>query len=120
MLLAYITTSQGHFPELCLVADKASTFSMPVRIATMLPTENAIHLLSVEEGVTMAIDPTDNSRIITPIVPANLYLTPNRPEKPGYKVDRVKIIEGENGNFIVFLDRGDRGWESWQPNQKLY
>ena len=106
-------------PELCLVSSSPSEFSTPVLVKNLRVTDSAVHCLSIEEGFTVDTDSEDNGLVITPVPPAILYLTPNRPEKPGYKVNKVKVVERGGGYQQVFFDR-DRGWQQWQPNIRIY
>ncbi len=121
MILGFISgvSTNGDYPELCLVPDKPATFSVPVKIRTLEPTDSAVHLLSIEEGITISIDPDDQGRIIAAIPPASLYLTPNRNEKPGFRVARIKVLFYEGGRTRVMFNR-ERGWEDWNPNIRLY
>lgn len=120
MLFAYVSgVSEDDKPELCIVADKPSSFSVPIKVKTLRPTEAAVHIVSNDEGVTVTIDAQDHGTVIAAIPPNPLYLTPNLPHRPGFQVDRVKVVPQGKDEVITFFDRG-RGWESWTPNQRLY
>lgn len=121
MIFGFVSgvATQGEAGELCIVADKASGYSIPVKVKTLRPTDAAVHLISNEEAVTVAIDANDQGMIISPVRPSMLYLTPNMPEKPGFKVDKVKVIPQANNTYRCFFDRG-RGWENWTPNIRIY
>lgn len=120
MLVALWTfpDKQNERPRLCALPDKPNAFTTPLDLEFAVPTEFAVHLLSVEEGMLL-VDIDDGFRQITPINPCKLYLTPNRPERPGFSVSKVKYKPKGNGNYEIFFDR-DRGWERWEPNKKMY
>ena len=119
MLFGLITGGPNEYPEPCLVADKPSTFSTPVKVRTLFATEYAVHLLSIEEGFIVEVDPSDNSLVVTPVRPNKLHLTPNLPERPGFSVGKIKIIHLDEHHYQVYFDR-ERGWEPWQPNVRIY
>ena len=120
MIFGLVLLSNENYPELCLVADKPSAYSKPVPIRLLRTTSSAAHLVSNEEGVLVSVDPQDRGLIIEPMFPGKLYLTPNLPEKPGYSVNKIKIIEISEHEYNVFYDRTSRGWEAWNPNNKTY
>ena len=118
MILGYISGLETN-PVLCLVADKPSDWSVPVKIDTVEITAASVLLISNEEGATVKKDPSENGIHIEAIRPAHLYLTPNLPERPGFSVAKVKIVTIGDRKYKIHFDRG-RGWEPWTPNQKLY
>lgn len=120
MIFGLVLLSNEQYPEPCLVADKPSAYSKPVPIRLLRTTQSAAFLVSNEEGILISIDPQDHGMIIEPMIPAKLYLTPNLPEKPGYSVNKIKIIEVSENELNVFYDRTSRGWEPWTPNSKNY
>lgn len=65
----------------------------------------------------MNIDKADGSLIISSIMPAAIYLTPNLPQTPGFKVRRIKVLSGENGPR-VFYDRDKGSWDEWFANKE--
>jgi hypothetical protein len=122
MLFGYVSgvSPDGDQPELCIVANKESGFSVPVRISSLRITECAIHMVSAEEGITVARDTEKQGAIvISPIKPGKLYLTPNLPERPGYTVDRIRVTRVEENKWAVEFDR-ERGWTPWTPNERIY
>ena len=120
MIFGLVLLSNEQYPEPCIVADKPSVYSKPVPIKLLKDTEAAAMLISNEEGVLVSSDPQDRGMVIEPMRPAKLYLTPNLPEKPGYSVDKIKILEDSQENLRVFYDRSGKGWEEWHPNRKTY
>jgi hypothetical protein len=122
MIFGYISgvSKDSERPELCVTADKPSYFSKPVRIDSLRSTEAGVHLLSIDEGFTVTKDKSDGSITISPVPPCILYITPNLPHKPGFKVDQVRVTKiGTTGEERAFFNRG-KGWEPWTPNVKVY
>ena len=107
------------YPQLCVVADKPATYSVPVKVETLMETESAIHLVSNVEGLLVERGESQRSVVISPVLPSKLYLTLNLPERPGFAVEKLEIVAIGEGRHRVRFDRG-RGWEPWQPNIKLY
>jgi hypothetical protein len=127
MIFAYILTSADHYPEPCLVADKPSAYSRPIPVRLLRTTTSAVQLISNEEGITVDVDRSDNGIIIKIIKPCKLYLTPNLPEKPGFSVERIKVVQqGENQHKVFYAKEAiggmgsERAWEVWDPNSKLH
>jgi hypothetical protein len=108
----------GDGPTLCIIPDKPSPFSVPIKISSLIPTDCAIHFVSVEEGFTVTLDPNDNGTIISAVRPNVIFLTPNLPHRPGFRVDRIKIMTLPHDHHATFFDRG-KGWENWNPNRQI-
>ncbi|MGI6524479.1 MAG: hypothetical protein ACOX2O_04175 [Bdellovibrionota bacterium] len=123
MLLAYMhcfgVESDCH--DLCLVADKPDQFSCPVRVVTLRETTAAVYRLGPQECVNIDLDRNDNGLVITPLYPANLFLTPDLPTYPGMKTKKIKIFQNQNGDFTVYylpeVDI-DGSWKEWIPNRE--
>jgi len=127
MIFGLVHTSEQHYPELCIVADKPSELYKPIPIRLLRPTDCGVQLISNEEGIRVELDPSDNGIIITTIRPCKLYITPNLPEKPGMSVERIKAIPFEDGNYKVLYAKAtiggagsEKDWEEWNPNTKLF
>lgn len=109
-------TQKGLRLELALIPDKSGV--APVPIYTLPYTEAALCFASQEEA--FLVKPADEASLIVEAVkPAKLYLTPNRPEKPGFSVSRVKIGRLKDGKLTCHFDR-EKGWEPFTPNSKEY
>ncbi len=109
---------EGEGPELCIIPDKPSSFSVPVKISSLLQTDYAIHFVSVEEGFTVTVDAQDHGTVVTAVRPNVFFLTPNLPHRPGFRVDRIKVVKQPNNRFTCYYDRG-KGWENWNPNRQI-
>jgi len=109
---------QDELPELCIFPDKPSPFSRPIRVTSLMITDCSLHFSSVEEGFIVNTDPSDNGVIISAVRPNVFYLTPNLPHRPGFRVDRMKVLALPEGRYTVFYDRG-KGWENWNPNRQI-
>ena len=121
MLLGLVSLSSDakQPPALCILPDKPSSFSVPVPLDSVLTTDFAVHFLSVEEGFLVTREPGSPGLIVSPVPPAKLYLSPNRPERPGFSVSKLKVERLAESQYKLSFDR-DRGWEPWTPNIKLY
>lgn len=120
MIVAFWTIpgKEDEKPRLCVVSDKPSTASAAVNLDHAIATESAVHLLNADEGFTLQ-ELEDGFRQVSPLPPAKLYLTPNRPDRPGFSVSKVKYRKLADSRYEIHFDR-DRGWERWEPNKKLY
>ena len=104
--------------ELGIASEKSSHGIYAVPISKLKKTENSLFFISNEESVKVS---TDQSGLVTfeATKPAKMYLTPNRPERPGFSVTKVGIKFEDSGFERVFYDR-DKGWEEFTPNKKDY
>jgi len=108
----------GVTPELCLIPEKMNTGFYPLMIKDLIQTSCAMCFLSNEEATNIIFN-EEGAVVVTPLKPAKLYLTPNRPEKPGFSVTKIKIHFLTNNTVKVFYDR-DKGWEEFTPSKKDY
>ncbi len=122
MMLGLVTLkgAEDELPELCIVPDKPSHLCEAVKVSKLLITDFAVQLLGIEEGFTLQKNDSGAGVILTPMVPAKLYLTPNRADKPGFSVSAAKIVEGTDGTFAISFRREGRDWQDWNPNVRVY
>jgi hypothetical protein len=120
MYFGYFITGSGRdvSSELSIASDRPTSNSSPIPIALLKQTDGGVYFVGVEESFTVKIE-DDNGLVISALKPAKLYLTPNRPEKPGFSVSKIKVGLDNNGNEYVLYDR-DKGWEEFNPNKKDY
>lgn len=120
MYFGYFITGSGDklTSELAIASDRPNSNSAPIPINLLKITNGGLYFIGTEESFTVNID-EDDGVVITAPKPAKIYLTPNRPEKPGFSVTKVKIRLDNKGTEHVFFDR-DKGWEEFLPNQKDY
>jgi len=122
MLFGLITLNgeENEKPELCIMPDKPSPITKACRIKHLVETSYAVHMLSGEEGFTVQKE-DDGFLVVSPLSPVKLYITPNRPERPGFSVNAVKVKFSEQDRAPeVFFMRERKGWEQWNPNVKVY
>lgn len=117
-LLFLNSTDKNGISELCLFPEKVSPLFSPIPIKALLTSSAALYFISPEEAFKVDID-EDGAITITPFLPNKLYLTPNRSEKPGFSVTRVKVFRLPEGTYRMFFDR-DKGWEEYTPLVKEY
>lgn len=103
--------------DLCLIAEKPDMFSVPVRMRDLKPTRAAMHVVGPQEAVTVVYEPGEKALIITPLA-AGLFLTPNLPQSPGYRVRRVKVVFEDNEYRTYFDRERGGGWEEWVANKE--
>lgn len=107
---------KGQKMELALIPDKFGI--LPTPIYTLPFTEAAVCFASPDEA--FLVKPAEDSGLIIQAQkPGKIYLTPNRPDRPGYSVSRIKITRTAEGTIKCFFDR-DKGWEEFNPNSKDY
>lgn len=107
---------KGDKVELAILAEKQG--AVPVPVHALPYTDSAICFLSQEEAIL--VKPSEDSSLtIQAQKPAKIYLTPNRPEKPGFSVNRIKISKDSESKIKCHYDR-DKGWEEFIPNSKEY
>lgn len=104
--------------ELAIAPEKATQGLSAVPITKLKKTENSLFFISTEESVRIS---SDQNGLVTieAMKPAKMYLTPNRPERPGFAVTKVGLKFEESGFERVYFDR-DKGWEEFNPNKKDY
>lgn len=119
MLLAFVAGYGDTKDELdlCLVADKVDALSKPVRVSCLFPNPAGVIRIGPEEAVLVNQDQIDGSLVVSAMMPAAIYLTPNLPQTPGFKVKRIKLqITG--GEYQVSYDRDKGSWEPWVANRE--
>jgi hypothetical protein len=104
--------------DLCLVPDKPDSLSVPVRVKDLSATVAAFQRIGPEEGVTTTFDEQDGALVINALNPASIYLTPNLPQSPGYRVRKVKILLSQDGSYRTLYEREGKGWEEWIANRE--
>jgi hypothetical protein len=120
MLLAYVHCfgSEADCPELCIVATKPDSFSVPVRIDSLVETEAGIYCLSLTEAMVVRKDPGDGGIILEPLRPTKLFLTPDLHDQPGLTVRKAKVVKkGERRYESFFLQErhAEGDWQKWEP-----
>lgn len=116
MLLAYTTSlSHDHItPELVIIPASVGTYSPPVAVRSLVESSHAVFFISAKEAVVVEI--TDTGLIITPVLPANFFLTPDTTERPGVQAGRVLIETAEDGKTVIQYSRERNGkWIPWNP-----
>ena len=114
----FIESNTGSSAELALYPDKVTTDTQPIPISKLKITNCALIFIGSEETVKVDVDQRGGT-VITAVRPAKLYLTPNRPEKPGLSVNKICINQDQLGQDVILYDR-ERGWEEFTPNKKDY
>jgi len=116
MLLAYSTSlSQGNREaELVIIPIAVGTYSPPVLVSSLVESSHSVFFISPKEAIV--IESKDDGLVITPVQPANFYLTPDTTERPGVQAGRVMISTDEAGTTNVSYSREKNGkWLAWNP-----
>ena len=88
----------------------------------LFETEAAVFRIGPTEAIRVWFDSDDGGKIIEPVQPAKLFLTPSLPDRPGVSVKAVKILRSDNDGHRAFF-RQDRGpgaeeeWKQFVPNE---
>lgn len=101
--------------ELAIAPDKHIPGTGPIPVSKLKPTNTGYFFVGYEESIKVELD-QEGSMIIQAVKPSKLYLSPNRPEKPGFAVNKIAVRKDHS---LVFYDR-DKGWEEFLPNKKDY
>ncbi len=116
MLLAY-TTSLSHdriTPELVIIPAAVGPYAPPVAIRSLVESSHSVFFISPKEAVVVEIK--DSALIITPVLPANFFLTPDTTERPGVQAGRVMIETTDEGKTSISYSRERNGkWIPWNP-----
>ena len=117
MIFGYLTVQDGsrQSSELCIAADKQSYFSQAIRISSLVTSDAGVHFVGTDEAIIVTTESGDKTKIISAVKPSRIYLTPNLNTRPGFAVDKIKVILGDNVAPHCYFDRG-KGWEEWRPN----
>ncbi len=106
--------------ELCLVPDKPDLLAKPIPIHALFPSRAGVVRVGPDESLMVVID-SDGALVVTAIMPASIYLTPNLPSSPGFRVKRIKFTRnaGDAGEeWQTFYDRDKGNWEEWVANKE--
>jgi hypothetical protein len=121
MLLAHVsfTHEKESYTDLCLVPIEESRYVEPTRIRLLRPQASAVYHIGPREAVMVMPGDEPSSIIIEPLTPAPLYLTPDSPTQPGYRVARVKIVKKGNefSTYFKMKDQIGAGWKEWVANK---
>lgn len=119
MYIAYapIKSNSEVVCKLSLVPDKLDENNIAIPIEC-LPTDGSA-ILRVGQGDCCSVMSDNNSFIIKPVRPSNIYLTPDLPDKPGASVMSLKI-DLVNEEFHVFYadpKGGSDDYKKWEPTK---
>lgn len=110
--------------DLCLVPEKPDSLAVPVRVRDLFPTVAGFQRIGPDEGVAVSNSTTDDGIVVAALPPGGIFLTPNLPNSPGFRVRRIKILlsfDEPSGapNYRTFYERdGKKEWEEWVANRE--
>ncbi len=121
MLLAHVsfTHAKDSYTDLCLIPDEESNYVEPTRIRLLRPRASAVFHIGPKEAVMAYSGDSPNSLIIEPFAPAPLYLTPNSPTQPGFRIAIMKITPIESDFKIEYKTKNSPNvsWKVWEANK---
>jgi hypothetical protein len=119
VLLSYVLLpdSPNGMPELCVVPDLPDNTARPVRVDVLIPNTAAVYYMGSKEALNVEPQQDPSVRILRPIPPAVMLLTPNSGTQPGIPAARVKIIYKSPGEYETFYSRDNSdNWRAWVAN----
>jgi len=120
MILAYASfkSAGSIFSELCIIPTKLEPGGVPVVVDLMPESNCAVYYLGEGEAVTLNVE--GNAKIIAPVHPAILYLTPDSPTQPGVIAERVKVVPlGSKKYECSYQRKASKEWVPWNPTKEL-
>lgn len=122
MLLAHAIIKVGEQigTELCLIPEESDPYSYSFPVKLLKPTEDAVFRIGPKESITIVSGDEPNSIVINPVPPAPLYLTPECPMQPGFRVVKVKLVLTASGYKTFYVPKGAVGdlWKEWIANKE--
>ena len=118
MLLGYtIGFGERHDElELCFVPDKPDLLSKPIPVRSLFPNPAGVVRVGPDEAILVNID-SEGMMVVSAVMPCAIYLTPNLPQSPGFRVKRVKFAQ-DGENWQTYYDRDKGNWDLWIANKE--
>lgn len=120
MYFGYFLTNEATSPkaELCFCADRPGGVNSIVPVSLLRQTNSGLFFVGLEECIRVEKD-SQGILIVQVLRPGKIFMNPNRPEKPGFAVNKISVQTSDSGQIVVHYDR-DKGWEEFTPNKKEY
>lgn len=119
MLLAFVAFEKdgGHYVDLCVVPARGDGTLLPLRVGLLFASRAAVFWVGPEESLVIEESPKENAKILRPVPPAQLLLTPTASGQPGFKVAKAKVIDTGNGVYETLFTRDliNDDWQMWDP-----
>ena len=124
MILAYIHRRlDDEKAHLCLLADKPDTYSIPITVGSLNDTHGGVMRVGPFESIHVSTLDEESAKLIRPIVPTKVFLTPSLPDLPGTEVRYLKFVPRPDGDFDTFYqqDKDIRSgeWKQWDPSRAV-
>ncbi|MCB0346839.1 MAG: hypothetical protein KDD66_17105 [Bdellovibrionales bacterium] len=119
MLLAYVAFQEGtqDFAKLCIIPNEQHRNAIPVNVDLLFQTDSSVFWIGPKEAVTVSFEGDDEAKVIRPVRPAVMFLTPDTPNSPGTRAMLVKVEYPEQGLHKVYFKRElESDWMEWNPN----
>jgi hypothetical protein len=116
MLIAYCATlgKEAEYVELCLIPNEPNEYAKPFRVDLLSASDCAVTYIGPREGVLVRFE--EGAKVIEPIIPALLFLTPTNPEKPGVQAAMIRVRKDADNKYEIDYKRDKAGkWLEWSP-----
>ena len=118
MLLAYRACEREGYqhPSLCLIPKEVGNARSIVEINTLCTTSSAVFYVGPKESVLVESQENGKRKIIKPVPPAVIFLTPDNPNLPGIQAAMLIIdTVSEHEHKIFFRKDLQADWNPWDP-----
>lgn len=122
MLLSFVAFAEGtqDYAKLCLIPKEESAYARPVNIDLLFQTNCAVFHIGPKEAVTVELIEDGNTKVIRPVPPSVVYLTPDNPDLPGIRAMMIKVHYPEDGLYSVSYRKDlEQGWKDWNPIEQV-
>jgi hypothetical protein len=121
MLLAYVVVpdSGSDIPQLCIVPEYSDLLARPIRIDVATAQSAAVYWVGPKEAFVVENQKDPNVKVIRPVPPAAIFLTPNSPNQPGVITAKIMVTKRPDGTYSTQYSRdsGDN-WKPWVANSQ--
>lgn len=121
MLLAHVLfrDEQGPYTELCIVPEDSDKFSAAMPIRVLYPATDAVFYVGPKESLIVNDGPNPGSLILSPVTPAEIYITPNSGMQPGLRVHQLLLVPDENKYRTFYISQStDNEWREFTANKQ--
>lgn len=116
MLLAYVAhrDANGDSTRLSIIPAETNEITIPVWVDLLCQSSAGVFWIGPRESVIVRDEAS--AKIISRVPPAELFLTPDNPTRPGLKVNRIKIeFLGNNAYEVFYAKESEERWLKWDP-----
>ena len=118
MILAYVAFREGasEFARLAVVPEDQSRYATPVSVDLLFQSDSAVFWIGPKEAITVQLENDGASKVIRPVPPAKLFLTPDDPNRPGVRGTMARVDYPDDGPYRIWFKKDlTSDWTSWEP-----